>query len=200
MSAPLILVLHPDNPCNTIITDCDTGEVIYTVSTVHGKQATTYVKDAEGTTVAHWEWRDVRSDILTLGSAKPMSASTWLHKNMLPFHRTVTFRDHQNRTFKWKNVEGGGQMELYSEDDKQNPMVAFLRSLRYTDRKVDPSVEVRREATLTLDSRGQEIMNLAIVSFLILEKGRRSRETSQGNVASAYAGESVGSSIMTIIR
>lgn len=87
MSEPLILVLQPDNPSNTKITDKDTGELVYTVHTEHEKKTITYLKDADGTLVAQWEWHDVRSDILTLGNAKPMPSSAWLQKSLIPFNR-----------------------------------------------------------------------------------------------------------------
>jgi hypothetical protein len=87
MSKSLTLVLQPDNPSNTKITDNDTGELVYTVHTEHEKETITCLKDADGTLVAQWEWRDTRSDILTLGNAKPMSSSAWLQKSLIPFNR-----------------------------------------------------------------------------------------------------------------
>ncbi|KIM40466.1 hypothetical protein M413DRAFT_445923 [Hebeloma cylindrosporum] len=187
MSEPLILVLQPDNPSNTKITDKDTGELVYTVHTEHEKETITYVKDAEGKILAQWEWHDTRSDIVTLGNAKPMPSSVWLRKSLIPFNSSVSFKDDKARSFKWKGVEGGGQMELYSSEEKNHPIAAFSKSLRYTDRKVNPPAQVFRDATLTLGTRAQEITNLVVISFLMLEKTRRMKETSQGSVASALA-------------
>lgn len=89
MSTPLVLVLERDNPCNTTIIDSKSGDLVYTVTTVHGNDAITYLKDAEGANVAHWKWRDVRSDLLTLGNVKPIAASDWLQKSTIPFNRQV---------------------------------------------------------------------------------------------------------------
>ena len=55
------------------------------------------------------------------------------------------------------------------------------------DRKVNPPAEVFREATLTLDTRAQEITNLVVISFLMLEKSRRIKETSQASTLRALA-------------
>jgi len=187
MSEPFVLVLQPDNPSNTKITDKATGELVYTVHTEHEKETITHVKDADGSLLAQWEWHDARSDILTLGNMKPMPSSAWLQKSLIPFSSSVSFKDDKARTFKWKGVEGGGQMELYSPDDKSHPIAAFSKSLRYTNRKVNPPTQVVRDATLMLDARAQEITNLVVISFLMLEKGRRIKETSQGSVASANA-------------
>jgi len=87
-SAHQVLVLKPDNPSNTSLVDSATGEVVYKVITKHeSKKATTYVEDAQGKTVASWEWRDVRSDVLTLAGGKPQHASSWLSESKIPFHR-----------------------------------------------------------------------------------------------------------------
>jgi len=87
MSEPLILVLQPDNPSNAMITDNDTGELVYTVHTEHVKETITYLNDEDGTLVAQWEWHDTLSDILTLGNAKPMPSNAWLQKSLIPFNR-----------------------------------------------------------------------------------------------------------------
>ena len=80
------LILQPDNPCNTTITDSDSGEILYTVTTTHPEHKTiTVIKNADGDTIASSEWRDVQSDIITLGNSKPVPSSTWLRKNMMPF-------------------------------------------------------------------------------------------------------------------
>jgi len=85
MSDLLILVFQPDNPCNTIIIDEETGKVMYQVATEHGKSTVTRVKNAVGESIASWEWRDVRSDIITLGNGTPTSVSSWLKKSLVPF-------------------------------------------------------------------------------------------------------------------
>lgn len=82
----LTLEFEPDNPCNTTITDSESGEVVYTVITQHtDKKTVTRIRNAAGEVIASSEWRDVRSDILTLGQAVPVSSSAWLRKSMVPF-------------------------------------------------------------------------------------------------------------------
>jgi len=117
---------------------------------------------------------------------------------------SVTFKDEKGRSWKWKNVKGGGQMtvclvsfpdpssltfaifQLYLAGDK-TPAAGYLHSLKYTDRSVDPPVRKTREPTLTLDPRGQEIKDLVVVSFLILEKERRLKENSAANLINSEA-------------
>lgn len=85
MSDLFTLVLTPDNPSNTTITDGDNGKVLYRVATEHGKETVTRVQSATGGTIASWEWRDVRSDVITLGTGTPMPTSAWLKKSIIPF-------------------------------------------------------------------------------------------------------------------
>ena len=84
-TAPLILVLDPDNPCNTNIFDSDDGRIMYQVATEHGQRTVTRVRNSQAETIASWEWRDVRSDIITLGRTAPVSVSAWLRKSVVPF-------------------------------------------------------------------------------------------------------------------
>ena len=80
------LIFQPDNPCNTTITDRDSGEVRYIVVTEHPNHKTiTTVNNAAGETVASSEWRDVQSDILTFRGNSPVPVSHWLKKSMMPF-------------------------------------------------------------------------------------------------------------------
>jgi hypothetical protein len=80
------LVLDPDNPCNTNLVDIEDGQILYQVATEHGpRQTVTRVANSAGEIIASWEWRDVRSDILTLGNTPPVSVSHWLRKSVVPF-------------------------------------------------------------------------------------------------------------------
>jgi hypothetical protein len=86
----LVLVLEPDNPCNTVITDQETEDELYTVRTEHdGAQSVTKITDADDAQLAQWVWKDVRSDKVTLGQGQPMSASAWLRKSIIPFKECV---------------------------------------------------------------------------------------------------------------
>ncbi|TFK40127.1 hypothetical protein BDQ12DRAFT_734144 [Crucibulum laeve] len=179
------LILTPDNPCNTIITDEETGKVMYRVVTEHGKKAVTKVENSSGELIASWEWRDVRSDIITLGSGKPMSMSSWLRKSMVPFKDTVYLDDGHGRKLKWKGNGPGLGLELFAEGDKQNPVARFSKSSKRQDRTVDPPKAVVSPAQLFTDSRGEDIRDLIVISFLALEKVRRTTEASTMNRADA---------------
>jgi hypothetical protein len=78
-------VLEPDNPCNTTITDSDTGNFLYRVFTEHGNETVTKVERADGEIIASWEWRFFTSDRITLGKAPPVSVSAWLKTSLVPF-------------------------------------------------------------------------------------------------------------------
>lgn len=181
MSDLLILVFQPDNPCNTTIIDEETRKVMYQVATEHEKSSTvTRVKNAVGESIASWEWRDVRSDIITLGNGTPTSVSSWLKKSLVPFKDTVTFKDASGRNFKWKGNGPGMQFELYIETDKISPIAQFRKSRRVANAET-------KAATLTVNNIGEEIMDLVVVSFLVLEKARRGTETSTLNRADGAA-------------
>ncbi|KAF8150642.1 hypothetical protein B0H34DRAFT_665908 [Crassisporium funariophilum] len=186
MSDQLTLTLQPDNPCNTTLIDTESGEVYYKVSTEHGKKSVTYVKDPNGGVIASWEWREYLSDLITFGSTKPIAVSAWLHKSMIPMKRTVSFKDDIGRAYEWKNVGSGVKPELYTSDSEV-PIVRFQTALRWMDRETSPPVEKSRPAALIITPRGQEIMNLAVIGFLVLERKRRMNETSMVNRANAEA-------------
>lgn len=84
-NASLILTLQPDNPCNTIITDQDDSDkTLYHVYTLYEPSVTTFVKNGAGDIIASWEWREIRSDIITLLGASPTPVSSWLKKSIVP--------------------------------------------------------------------------------------------------------------------
>ncbi|KAF8060713.1 hypothetical protein FPV67DRAFT_1655373 [Lyophyllum atratum] len=181
------LTFETDNPCNTVILDSDTGKVFYQVATEHGKDTVTRVKNGAGETIASWVWKDVRSDVITLGNGTPVSVSAWLRKSLVPFKdqlpkSTVMLEDNAGRKLKWKGNGPGLSFEaraassqLFAEDDNKEPLVRFHKS-----RTVQNG---RQPARLVMDSRGVEIQDIAVVSFLVLEKSRRSRENSTLNRA-----------------
>ncbi|KAK7045533.1 hypothetical protein VNI00_007365 [Paramarasmius palmivorus] len=177
------LILTPNNPCNTQISDSTGGKIIYEVVTEHGKDTVTKVKRAsDGQTVASWVWRDIRSDVVTFGNGQSISSSAWLKKSMVPFKDTVTFEDASQRTFKWKGNGPGLGLELYCESDKKQPIAKFLKPLPVLNEE-GKITEEWTPARLVLDERAEEIQDLVVVSFLMLEKGRRANENSTGNRA-----------------
>lgn len=83
-----VLILSPDNISNTNIIDNDDGKVLYHVATEYNPHKTvTRIENCLGQTIASWEWRDLRSDLITFGSSQPVSVSTWLRKSVLPFNK-----------------------------------------------------------------------------------------------------------------
>ncbi|KAH6900900.1 hypothetical protein BKA70DRAFT_1115184 [Coprinopsis sp. MPI-PUGE-AT-0042] len=171
-----IFLLTPDNPCNCTLVDRETDEIWYTVATEHeGKTSTTKVMDGNDQVIASWKWRDSSSDILTLGTTEPMPASAWLRKSFIPFNTTVSFTAKDNAKYNWKGNKYYLNLELYSEADKKSPIAQFTKSTKMKDRTQNPPVETRTPATLTLDERGQEIQDLVVISFLMLEKEKRAK-------------------------
>ncbi|KAJ2925096.1 hypothetical protein H1R20_g12008, partial [Candolleomyces eurysporus] len=180
----LVLVFEPDNPCNTIISDQQTGDKLYTVRTEHnGSESVTKIFNDDNVQLAQWVWKDIRSDRVTLGQGQPMSASAWLRKSIMPFKHTVYFTDLNGRNFEWKGNAPRLGFELYSETDKKNPVARFKKSYRYKDHKQSPPKEVYDPATLTVTGLGLEILDTVVISFCILEKGRRVRENGAANMA-----------------
>jgi hypothetical protein len=132
------LLFRPDNPCNTTIylgpsisqndninmidttplPDYDDLEVLYRVKTTYEPKVVTtvYAGDGEGEggeVVGSFEWREVRSDIVTFGrDGVKMSSGEWLKKSLMPFKDTVTFTDEQRRKFKWKGFSVGLSLEV----------------------------------------------------------------------------------------
>ncbi|TFK20667.1 hypothetical protein FA15DRAFT_673298 [Coprinopsis marcescibilis] len=191
MRDPFVLVLSPDNPCNTTITDRDTGKTLYTVWTEHLKDSYTRVKDAHGQEIAYWKWRNIRSDLLTMksgtGTDTTAPAADWLRPSMIPFNHTVYFSDQQKRKYRWNGVAAGEILELCTQEDKKHPIARFKKAYRYNSIKQTPSVMVYDPATLTLTGRAQEIMDMVVISFCLLEKDRRMDEVSAKNQAEASA-------------
>ncbi len=72
-----------DNPCDTRILD-EHRKVVYSVITDHGLKPSTHIRNAQEEVIAWSEWRDVLPDKITLGSGRPMSLSSWLHRSLTP--------------------------------------------------------------------------------------------------------------------
>ncbi|KAI0360162.1 hypothetical protein OH77DRAFT_1434456 [Trametes cingulata] len=193
MSAPIAstLVLSPDNPCNAAVID-EQGKQLYTVYTEHGKTTVTHVKNADDEVIASLEWRDVLPDKVTVGNKGPMSLRDWLHTTLVPFYfkDDVTFQDDAGRKYKWRGNAPGRALEvgqtvaftLFSEDDGfKEPIARFLKSVRGRGDGTD------RPATLLLTARAVQIRDTVVTSFLFLEKGRRTNETTSQNSADVLA-------------
>ncbi|KAH9856603.1 hypothetical protein C2E23DRAFT_866008 [Lenzites betulinus] len=175
MSAPVTvtLTLSPDNPSNAAVLDPD-GKELYTVYTEHGKATVTHVQSADEELLASLEWRDVLPDKVTLAGKSPVSIRDWLHTSLVPFYLKddVGFQDDAGRKYKWRGNAPGRAFELYTEDDGfKEPIARFARS------RVDRASGSRTPATLVLTARAAEVRDIVVISFLFLEKTRRTNET-----------------------
>ncbi|KAH9850261.1 hypothetical protein C2E23DRAFT_735357 [Lenzites betulinus] len=175
MSAPvaLTLTLSPDNPSNTVVLDPD-GKELYNVYTEHGKATVTHVQNADEKILASLEWRDVLPDKVTLMNKSPMSIRDWLHTSLVPFYLKddVTFRDDSGRKYKWRGNAPGRAFELFAEDDSyKEPIARFGKSRTYR------ATGTSTPAMLLLTARAVEVRDIVVISFLFLEKTRRTNET-----------------------
>ncbi|KAF8640293.1 hypothetical protein AX16_010188 [Volvariella volvacea WC 439] len=184
---PLTLVLTPDNPCNSVLTDSETGKDIYRVWTEHsdgGRAVTKIERAGDRVVIASWEWKDVRTDTLTIGQATPLPVSAWLKKSIMPFRDSITFKDPAGNEYKWKGNSPGLSLELYSSSDKSSPIARCVKQLKYKRKGDDgTTTEKFRPPSLLVDRRGEDILDLIVISFLILEKERRAIEGSTMNRA-----------------
>lgn len=90
MDESLTLIFEPDHPCNTRITkDSWHGELLYVVETevLHpNKRTITSVRKPNGVLLATFEWKELKSDVITLGGGEPIPAGNWLKKSIIPFN------------------------------------------------------------------------------------------------------------------
>ncbi|KAI0806280.1 hypothetical protein BC629DRAFT_1486675 [Irpex lacteus] len=181
----LTLTLTIDNPCNTTLVS-QTGVNLYSVSTESTKKTTTTtVRNASGEVIASLEWRDVRPDRVTYGSKKDISLADWMKKSIIPFKDDISFTDDDGRKYKWKGNSAGRSFELYSADDNFTSTIApnaTSNALDSTPTLVDPPSSGRTPATLELAPRAIEIQDLVVISFLFLEKSRRTNENTTENM------------------
>ncbi|KII89831.1 hypothetical protein PLICRDRAFT_52976 [Plicaturopsis crispa FD-325 SS-3] len=182
------LVLEADNPCNTTITDIDTGKTVYAIKTYYtDKKTWTEIKGLCGEVVATAEWRDLRADIITLWNGPKIPQSAWLKKSNVPFKDTVYFEDLEGRKFKWKRNGPDMSLECFASDDKRNPVARFVKPKRYMNDETDPPSRAESPATIHLDLRGADMQDLIVISWCFLEKSRRARERPTLNRADGKA-------------
>jgi len=181
-----LLQLERDNPCNTTIVDQD-GNALYIVANdfANPNKPVTRVHDGIGKLVAEWEWRDARSDLLTIRDCPQAPASAWLKKSIMPFRDDVTWKDDAGVEYVWKNNKPGLALQLFGPQSKTQPVARFIRS--HKDYKADRENAPVVPSTLLLDESVEPIRDLIVVSFLLLERRRRENETATVNMAQSYA-------------
>ncbi|TFK75124.1 hypothetical protein BDN72DRAFT_892477 [Pluteus cervinus] len=178
---PICLVLKPDHPCNTSITEGSSGKILYTVNTEvipqdHSAPRTvTFVRRASGDLVASFEWKGFKSDLVAFGEEEPMVASNWLKKSSLLFRETVTWKDSHWKFYKWKGFAPGLTLELYSEMSKTQPLARFQKPrvpvVITNYRGIPASLQIHPSLASSAELRDQ-----IVLSFLYLEKVRRQRD------------------------
>ena len=91
------LLLEPDSPLNTTISDSETCKTLYTISTqktaIAGKQKTvTRFQNADGEIIASSEWQmGAEEDVISiLGHASALPFNAFFKKSFLPFNECVS--------------------------------------------------------------------------------------------------------------
>ncbi|TFK40128.1 hypothetical protein BDQ12DRAFT_734145 [Crucibulum laeve] len=182
-STALALIFEPDHPCSTYISDGSTGKLLYVVDTEvvqqPNRRTITEVRRAAGETLAQFEWRDYRADLVGFtGQEELWPSSNWLKKSSIPFKDTVTFKDEAWKGYKWKGYAPGLSLELYVESDKTCPVAKFYKPrTRPKEKETDHTRSL--PATLFIDesiASSKEKLDHVVVAFLYLEKTRRERD------------------------
>jgi hypothetical protein len=78
------LIFENDNPCNTVITDGETGRVAYTVFTHAADQRTfTRFQNAHGEVLASSEWQPgVGEDLISMGQWSSVPFGSYFKKSL----------------------------------------------------------------------------------------------------------------------
>ncbi|KAG8984177.1 hypothetical protein FRB90_005488 [Tulasnella sp. 427] len=186
-----IWTLSNDNPHNTKILDTtDHNKIVYNIKPdFEGKHTMTnmYKGEGEGTPLGYIEWHEFFSDQISFKGAKKVKKGSYFSNGGSFAH---TFKDEQGRMYKWKGI-GPGLVPSLHCDDNFNPKVPIAQFTRSRmDRSVNPPAVVPAQIFLT--PRAMEVKDLVLFTFMVLEKGRRSKETSEGNRMSAWRAEAPG--------
>lgn len=87
------LLLEPDSPVNTTISDSETCKILYTINTqkkiIAGEQKTvTHFQNTDGEIIASSEWRmGAEEDVISiLGHASALSFNAFFKKAFLPLN------------------------------------------------------------------------------------------------------------------
>lgn len=169
------LFLQPDNPCNcTISLD---GKPVYEVVTTHEPKTVTTVRNGAGEVIGSFEWRDVRSDVVTFGeNGETMSSGDWLKKSHLPFKDGITFKNKQGKKFEWKGTQKG--IQLFADHiHGKGPIARFRKSYGVLlDKSAGSPTRETVPAELIMDEEANAMRDEVVLSFILLEKDRRVHE------------------------
>ncbi|VDB84764.1 unnamed protein product [Peniophora sp. CBMAI 1063] len=182
------LTFGRDNPSNTTIYDAS-GLALYTVATdlSNISKPVTRLHRGDATLVAEWTWRGtLRSDLLTFPGRPTAPASDWLKKSKMPFTSTATFTA-KGRELKWANNAPGLALQLFAPESKSEPVARYTR--QHADRSADDPTTVV-PSRLLIKGSVQDVQDEIVVSFLLLERRRREKESDAVSRASAVAVDS----------
>ncbi|CAG7847117.1 SubName: Full=Uncharacterized protein {ECO:0000313/EMBL:CCA69097.1} [Serendipita indica DSM 11827] len=158
-------IFTQDNPMNTTILSPERHQPpLYKVETTFTDGTVTRVERVQG-----------GEGEIALGATGEKMRLGKVLKSGPFFSETVSFKDGQGRKYEWKGNRVGLHLRLYALDTPGTPIASFTKS-RADERtgKVIP-------AYLTINRRGQEILDMVVWSFCFLEKGKRSSENSYRN-------------------
>jgi len=164
------LILESDCPWKTAIVD-ERGCTVYDVKTAfHEDSNYTAIRNERYEIIATLRWRDLLPDQIMFGEvAEFVSLNTWLKRNKMPMAHNVKWKDNLGRGYIWQGNAPGLPLQLFSEDDKRTPIVIYHPSALKTNSR--PTI--RTPPRLELSRRGQEIRDMVVISFVCLEKKRR---------------------------
>jgi len=175
----LVLELTHDSPSHSNLTPVGEDKPIYRVTTDYpeGRHPLTVVVDASGKFLASLEWRPVFADLVIFGDkcAKPQKISTWMNCGIFKGEK-VTFKDEQGRKYYWRGYTPWGDnpaasLTLHADDRPEDPIVEYVRPPGMT--KTSEIRPWEQRPKLILQHRALQIQDLAVVSWLFLEKARR---------------------------
>ncbi|KAG6820940.1 hypothetical protein H0H93_009176 [Arthromyces matolae] len=92
----------------------------------------------------------------------------------------TTVEDEKGEKYRWKPIGNGSgsQLQLFAEYDEINPIASFQKSRTIGNRPgpVTPPASAVQPARLVLSQRGVDIQDIAVISFLVIEKNRRVKQ------------------------
>ncbi|KAG8906399.1 hypothetical protein FRB99_006994 [Tulasnella sp. 403] len=180
-----------DNPNNTRILDSN-NEAIYEIKPdFEGKRTMTNMRrlkedGSAGAVFGYIEWHDYTPDKICFNGGEKIRKGSFF-SSAGPMSYAVTFKDTQGRRYTWKGLGAALQLALHA-NDSVNPKlpIAMFQKSRY-DRSVEPPEP--HPAQLFLTDRAMEVKELVLFTFLVLEKGRRTKEASEDNRMSSMKAE-----------
>ncbi|KAF7976099.1 hypothetical protein HWV62_7519 [Athelia sp. TMB] len=190
---PLILTLESDCPWSTNFLDPE-GDVLYETRTYfQGDTNYTAIRNDKEEIIGTLRWKETLPDEIMLKGLKFKSIAGWLKKSWIPMNYTVALKDDTGRGYVWTGNAPGLKLQLYTAEDKKKtaPIATYNNSylISNTNSSGHPgspqSPPTRGLATLELTERAQEIRDLVVTSFVVLEKGKK---TEHGNMSARMAG------------